>query len=65
MSRNWGMFPMVIVVSVVGVAGQHETKPTGKAMMTDAQKIASAMSAAPPEIAKRATIMDWPDGPGR
>jgi hypothetical protein len=29
--------------------------------MTDAHKIASAMSAASTEIAKRATIMDWPD----
>jgi hypothetical protein len=65
MSRKWGVFPIVVVVTVVGVAAQHEPgsagKP-GKTRMTDAQKIASAMSAAPGEIAKGATIMDWPEG---
>jgi hypothetical protein len=34
------------------------------AKMTDAQKIANAMSAAPAAIAKNATIMDWPDKEG-
>ena len=40
--------------------------PMAKGMgpkMTDAQKIASAMSAAPNQIAKHATILDWPDTP--
>ena len=31
----------------------------------NAAKIASAMSAAPPAIARNATIMDWPDSAGR
>jgi hypothetical protein len=35
----------------------------GASKMTDAQKIANAMSAAPAEIAKGATIMDWPATP--
>jgi hypothetical protein len=43
-------------------------KPGGMAMsgaskMTDAQKIASAISAAPANISKSATIMDFPDTP--
>lgn len=33
------------------------------ARMTTAQKIANAMSAAPADIAKHATILDWPDTP--
>jgi hypothetical protein len=32
--------------------------------MTTAQKIANAMSAAPAEIGKKATIMDWPEKEG-
>ena len=41
-----------------------QTSQAGKAAkMTDAQKIRNAMSAAPAEIAKNATIMDWPDTP--
>jgi hypothetical protein len=35
------------------------------AAMTDAQKIANAMSAAPAEIGKAATIMDWPAEMGK
>jgi hypothetical protein len=38
--------------------------PMAKSTMTDAQKIASAQSAAPATIAKDATIMDWPDKEG-
>jgi hypothetical protein len=38
-----------------------QQKPAAPAKMTDAQKIANAMSAAPAEISKNATIMDWPD----
>ena len=65
MLRNWGMVSIVIAMSVVGVAAQHTSSSAGKATMTDAQKIASAMSAAPPEIAKRAAIMDWPEAAGK
>jgi hypothetical protein len=43
---------------------QHAMKPAkSKSKMTDAQKMANAMSAAPSAIAKNATIMDWPDTP--
>ncbi len=45
-------------------AAQKKTEPAAmKSKMTDAQKIASAQSAAPAEISKNATIMDWPDTP--
>ncbi len=46
-------------------AGKAATaqKKGAAAKMTDAQKIRNAMSAAPAEIAKNATIMDWPDTP--
>src|SRR5262245_6280957 len=37
----------------------HSTPATPK-KMSDADKIANAMAAAPAEIAKHATIMDWP-----
>ena len=42
-----------------------QTKPPAPAAktMTDAQKIANAMSAAPAAIGKDATIMDWPAAP--
>lgn len=53
-------------------AGRDQAQPSGKKAaaarpkaaskkMTDAQKIRSAMSAAPAEISKNAAIMDWPD----
>ena len=47
-------------------AAQKPAEPAAKPkmkMMTDAQKIASAQSAAPAEISKSATVMDWPDTP--
>ena len=34
-----------------------------KSTVTDAQKIANAETAAPPDIARHAAIMDWPDTP--
>jgi len=37
---------------------------THQKAQTDAEKIASAVSAAPAEIAKNAAIMDWPQSPG-
>jgi hypothetical protein len=53
----------VLLVPVLLYA-QHgkEGAPAAK-KMTDAQKIASATSAAPASITKEATIMDWPDTP--
>ena len=62
MSHKNGVFPIVIVMAVVGVAAQHEPGSAGKTRMTDQQNITSAMSAAPEEIAKAATIMGWPEG---
>ena len=40
------------------IAGQ--AKPAGAAPSGPERKIANAMSAAPPAVASRATIMDWP-----
>lgn len=51
-----------LVVPTVLMAQHPMTKATGP-KMTDAQKIANAMSAAPAAIAKHATVMDWPDMP--
>jgi hypothetical protein len=48
--------------SKTGTTGQEKAAPAA-AKMTDAQKIADAMSAAPPGISLNATIMDWPDTP--
>jgi hypothetical protein len=59
--------PLIAAVALlvpVLLAAQHPTQEkatTGK--MTNSQKIASAMSAAPEGIAKDATIMDWGDTP--
>ena len=60
--------PLVFVFSV-SLAAQHDhgagaAKP-GAQKMSDAQKIASAISAAPPEIGKNATVMDWPEAEGK
>src|SRR5207253_2488045 len=41
----------------------HEKATTSKKMST-AQKIKNAMSAAPAEISRNATIMDWPEKAG-
>jgi hypothetical protein len=44
-------------------AAATTAKPAQAPKMTDAQKIASATSAAPPGISQNATILDWPDTP--
>ena len=77
MSRPAVLLAVFAVVAPAVVIGQHAhvspagqdpaakppaAKPTQK--MTDAQKIANAISAAPASIAKNATIMDWPSSPG-
>jgi hypothetical protein len=55
-----------LVLSAATAFAQHPehaaAKSTGK--MTDAQKIASAKSAAPAAIGANATIMDFPSAPG-
>src|SRR6266498_2721083 len=50
---------VLLVVPVLYAQHSHSTPAKAK-KMSDAQKIASAMAAAPAEIAKHATIMDWP-----
>jgi hypothetical protein len=54
---------VALLVPSAAAYAQHQHSMKGhasKTKMTDAQKIANAMSAAPAEISKNATIMDWP-----
>ena len=46
------------------MTGDAKTPKMGAATMSATRKIANATSAAPAEIAKKATIMDWPDKEG-
>ena len=60
----------ITLLTPVALHAQHAEHAPGakgkvaKPAMSEAQKLASAMSAAPPEVAKNATIMDWPAAPG-
>ena len=54
--------PVALYAQHPGHAQGAKTK-AAKPAMSEAQKITNAMSAAPPEIAKNARIMDWPDTP--
>jgi len=67
--------PLFLIYSNASPAQSEVTKPAAttqkmampaarKATMTEKQKIANAMSAAPAEIAKHATIMDWMEKEG-
>ena len=59
-------------ILTVSLAGQQATKPMGHDMpmpggthpMTNAQKIANAMMAAPSSISAKATVLDWPQKEG-
>ena len=64
---------MVVVIGVLAgslvFAQTHTAGPAGQAagkrpVMSDQAKIRQAMSAAPPDLARNATIMDWPASPG-
>jgi hypothetical protein len=55
--------PAVLYAQHAMPADPAPGKP-GPAKMTTAQKIANAMSAAPTEISRKATIMDWPEKEG-
>jgi hypothetical protein len=68
------LFAIAVVISLtliarfVGNAQPVQSSSAGKAApaaakMTDTQKIANAMSAAPSGISMNATIMDWPETP--
>jgi len=60
----FGLRKHVVVLFVPAVLSAQHPMPAGAAhKKTDAHKIADAMSAAPAEIARHATIMDWPDTP--
>lgn len=51
---------LFIVPTLLFAQHAHSTAASTQKKMTDAEKIANAMSAAPAAIAKNATIMDWP-----
>lgn len=65
MSRIGWLVPAMLIGTVAASAAQHEHGTPGKSRMTDQQKIASAMSAAPATISRDATIMDWPQAEGQ
>jgi hypothetical protein len=60
----------VIPVTILGVSlillpqNLKAQTVTDKHPVTDAEKIADALSAGPEFITKNATILDWPDVPG-
>ena len=71
-----GVISIMLIARYSSVAQPSQTAPASKtaattqekaapvaAKMTDTQKIADAMSAAPSGISKNATVMDWPDMP--
>ncbi len=52
---------LLVLLVVPALYAQHSHSTPAKAKtMSDAEKVANAMSAAPAEIVKHATIMDWP-----
>jgi len=51
---------LVLLVTPVLYAQHSHAAPAKAKKLTDAQKIAQAESAAPAEISKHATILDWP-----
>jgi hypothetical protein len=57
------VFAVFAMLTPVFLNAQHAHGAAMQKKMTNAQKIANAMSAAPAGIAKNATIMDWPDMP--
>jgi hypothetical protein len=68
MSRKGNILFAIVVVFPITLIARYAATPQEKAApagakMTDAQKIANAMSAAPSGVSKNATIMDWPDTP--
>jgi hypothetical protein len=58
--RTAQLFVVLVLLTPVIVYAQHVRKP-GAPRLTNAQKIALAMSAGPAEIARHATIMDMTD----
>ena len=56
--------PCFVLIPAVLFAQHNMSASTSKkSKMSDAEKMANAMSAAPASIAKHATLMDWPDTP--
>ena len=54
-----------LLVGGYAAAAQHaDHQPVAKGDMSTAAKIRQAMRAAPPQIAEKAAIMDWPDKEG-
>jgi hypothetical protein len=58
--RTAQLFVVLVLLTRVVVYAQHARKP-GTPRLTNAQKIALAMSAGPTEIARHATIIDMAD----
>src|SRR5262245_61609050 len=55
------LLALFVVLFPILVQAQHNhPTPASPKKLTDAEKIANAMAAAPAEIAKHATILDWP-----
>jgi hypothetical protein len=65
MSRIAWLVPALLAGTATVALAQHEHGKPGVNTMTDAQKIASAMSAAPSDVSAKATIMDWPAADGQ
>jgi hypothetical protein len=65
MSRFGWLVLAFIVCAAATAAAQHEHGKPGTSKLTDQQKIASAMAAAPASVSKAATIMDWPEKEGQ
>ena len=65
MSRIGWLVPALLAGTATVALAQHEHGKMAAGTMTDTQKIASATSAAPPEISAKATIMDWPAAAGQ
>jgi hypothetical protein len=64
MTRGKMLVAALALLTPVLLYAQHAMKSSSSTKKkTDAQKMASAMSAAPAAIAKNATLMDWPDTP--
>jgi hypothetical protein len=73
MRRTQGTLTVLLVVACWGVSAQQPTTPPAPKAKAAAEKtggaanpakIRDAMSAAPADVAKNATIMDWPEKPG-
>jgi hypothetical protein len=59
------MIRNALLISLAAMLSVTFSPASVAAQASDAARIASAMAAAPPSIAKNAMIMDWPDASGK